>query len=220
MGLRSITIETMWQVVGLNKSGLSNQEIGRQLEISECSVRTTLKNYNEFGTVEDKSRSGRPKKMSERDENKAIMLARRNPNINIAEIASDLNTALGAHQVSRSTISKLLKKKLLKSYLATKKPLLSIKDRHKQRKWCKERAAWTVEQWRKVIFSDKSKFELFNRKKRVVVRRYKTKNIILVFLCQEFKEEEVQLAFGAALLDLAMDWRIFTLIIYIDIERY
>ncbi|XP_065658872.1 uncharacterized protein LOC136083403 [Hydra vulgaris] len=98
MGLRGITIETKWQVVGLNKSGLSNQEIGRQLEISECSVRTTLKNYNEFGTVKDKSGSGRPKKMSEWDENEAIMLSRRNPNISIAEIASDLNTALGAHQ--------------------------------------------------------------------------------------------------------------------------
>ena len=37
------------------------------------------------------------KKGSKRDENKAIMLTRRNPNMSIAEIASDLNTALGAH---------------------------------------------------------------------------------------------------------------------------
>ena len=59
--------------------------------------------------------------MSERDEDKAIMLARCNPNMSIAEIASDLNTALGAHQVSQSTISKLMKKKHLNSYLATKK---------------------------------------------------------------------------------------------------
>ena len=110
--------------------------------------------------------------MSERDKNKAIMLARRNPNKSIAEIASDL-TALGAHQVSQSKISKLMKKKHLNSYLATKKPQLSIKDRLKRRKWCKERAAWTVEQWRKVIFSDESNFELINCKKRVVVRRYK-----------------------------------------------
>ena len=61
MGLRSISIETEWQVVGLNKSGLSNREIRRQLKISECSVKTTLKNYNEFGTVKDKNRSGRSK---------------------------------------------------------------------------------------------------------------------------------------------------------------
>ena len=103
------------------------------------------------------------------------MLARRNPNTNIAEIASDLNTALGAHQVSRSTISKLMKKKHLNSYLATKKSLLSITDRLKRSKWYKERAAWTVEQWKKVIFWDESNFELINCKKRVVVRRYKNK---------------------------------------------
>ena len=93
--------------------------------------------------------------------------------MSIAEIASDLNTALGAHKVSRSTISKLMMKKHLNSYLATKKPLFSIKERLKQRKWCKERAAWTVEQWRKVTFSDESNFELTNRKKRVVVMSYK-----------------------------------------------
>ena len=58
--------------------------------------------------------------MSERDENKAIMLARCNPNIGIAEIASDLNTTMDAHQVSGSTISK--------------KPLLSITDPPKMKK--------------------------------------------------------------------------------------
>ena len=97
MGLKSISIETKWQVVGVHKSGLSNREIGRQLEICECSVRITLKNHNECGPVEDKSCSGRPKKMSKRDKNKAIMIARRNPNMRIAEIASDLNTAIGTH---------------------------------------------------------------------------------------------------------------------------
>ena len=93
--------------------------------------------------------------------------------MSIVEFASDLNTALGAHQISRSTIIKFMKKKHLNSFLATKKPLLNIKDRLNRRKWCKERAAWTVEQWRKVIFYDESNFELINRKKRVVVRRYK-----------------------------------------------
>ena len=58
MGLKSLSIDTKWQVVGMHKSGLSNREIGRQLEVSECSVRTRLKIYNEFGTVKDKSRSG------------------------------------------------------------------------------------------------------------------------------------------------------------------
>ena len=98
MGLKSVSIETKWQVVGRHKSGFSNREIGCQLEISECSARTTLKNYDEFGTVEDKSRCGRPKKMSERDENKTNMLTRRN--MSIAKIASDLNTTMEAYQVS------------------------------------------------------------------------------------------------------------------------
>ena len=151
MGLKSVSIETKWQVVGRHKSDLSNQEIGHQLEISECSVRTTHKNYTEFGTVEGKSSCGHPKKMSESEENKAIMLARRNPNMSIGKIASDLNITMNAHQVSRSTINKLMNKKQLNSYLAIKKPLLTITDRLKRRKRCKERTAWTVEQWGKEL---------------------------------------------------------------------
>ena len=46
------------------------------------------------------SRSDRPKKMSERHKNKAIILTRRKPNISIAEITSDLNTTMDAHQVT------------------------------------------------------------------------------------------------------------------------
>ena len=206
----------------MHKSGLSNQGIGHQLEIRECSVRITLKNYNEFGTVEVKSCSGRLKKMSERYKNKAIMLARCNSNMSIAKIASDLITSMDALQVSRSTISKLTKKKQLNSYLATKKPLLNITGYLKRRKWCKERAAWTVEQWKKVIFSDKLNFELFNWKKRILARRYQKKNTILVLSCQDLKEEDAQLSYGAALLDLALAWHIFTPIgsINTSIERY
>ena len=66
---------------------------------------TTLKNY-EFGTVEDKSHCRLPQKFLESDKNKAIMLARRNPNMSIAEIVSDLNTTMDAHQVSARQLAR------------------------------------------------------------------------------------------------------------------
>jgi hypothetical protein len=36
MGLKSVSVETKWQVIGMKKANLSNREIGRQLGISEC----------------------------------------------------------------------------------------------------------------------------------------------------------------------------------------
>ena len=54
--------------------------------------------------------------------------------------------------------------KKLKSYYATRKPLLKPTDRIKRRKWAKERLSWTDQDWAKVIFLDESNFEVFNRK--------------------------------------------------------
>lgn len=50
---------------------------------------------------------------------------------------------------------------------------MTVRDRLKRYKWCKERLGWTVSDWSKVIFSDESNFEVLNRKSRVFVKRFK-----------------------------------------------
>ena len=84
----------------------------------------------------------------------------------------DFNAALPKQCVCVETIRKVLKKQKINSYVALRKPLLTVKDRLKRRKWCKERMYWSVEDWARVIFSDESNFEVFNRKGRVFVKRY------------------------------------------------
>ena len=58
------------------------------------------------------------------------------------------------------------------SYVAPRKPLLTIKHKLKRRRWCKERLHWGVEEWSRVIFSDESNFEVVNRKTRLRVKRF------------------------------------------------
>lgn len=54
------------------------------------------------------------------------------------------------------------------SLLGQKKPWISKDNRIKRVKWCKNHLEWTDEDWRKVLFSDESLFQLRdNRKKRV-----------------------------------------------------
>jgi transposase len=94
MGLKSVSLETKWQVIGMKKAKLSNREIGRQLGISECSVRTTLKNFNETGTMADRPRPGAPKKLSNRDENAVYRLSRQDPSKSVSNITAELNETL------------------------------------------------------------------------------------------------------------------------------
>jgi hypothetical protein len=68
---------------------------------------------------------------------------------------------------------RFLKQKGLESHLAARKPLLTVKDRLKRYSWCRQRLNWTVNDWSRVIFSDESNFEVFNRKSRVIVKRFK-----------------------------------------------
>ena len=45
MGKKAVSSKTKWQVIGMHKMKMSNRQIGRHLNISEFSVRTTIKNY-------------------------------------------------------------------------------------------------------------------------------------------------------------------------------
>jgi transposase len=130
MGLKSVSLETKWQVIGMKKANLSNREIGRQLGISECSVRTTLKNFNATGTVADNPRPGAPKKLSDRG---VYRLSRKVPSKSVSNITVELNETLKEVQDSQSTVSKLLRQKELNSYHASKKPLLTPPNRIRRR---------------------------------------------------------------------------------------
>jgi len=69
-------------------------------------------------------------------------------------------------KISYSTIRRVLKQKEVIASLAVKKQFLSITDKKKRLKWCKERKNWSIEKWAKVLFTDEANFEVTNRKGR------------------------------------------------------
>jgi len=52
-----------------------------------------------------------------------------------------------------------------------KKPFLRKVNKKKRLTWAKKYKHWTTKNWKKVLFADESKFELFSSKHRVYVRR-------------------------------------------------
>ena len=175
MGKKSISTETRWQIIGLYKSGtLSNIKIGEITNVSEKCVRTTIKNYENFGTANETPRSGRPEKFSDQDKRSIIMMSRKNPTLSLRNLATEFNNIQNNHSVSKDTIRRILHRRGIDSYVAQRKPLLRVTDRMKRKKWCKERLKWGVDEWSRVIFSDESNFQVFNRKSKVFVKRLKS----------------------------------------------
>ncbi|CAJ0950767.1 unnamed protein product [Ranitomeya imitator] len=63
--------------------------------------------------------------------------------------------------------------------IAARKPLLRTGNKQKRLVWAKEHKEWTLDQWKSMLWSDESKFEIFGSNHRVFVRRRKACCIIV-----------------------------------------
>lgn len=109
--------------------------------------------------------SGRKRKTTERQDRSIINAIKKNRNITIGEIKREC----GLEHISESTICRRISQlSELKSYWKSLKPFVNAKQRKRRVDWCKAHRHWTVEQWRRVIWSDESPFTLsYNRRTRV-----------------------------------------------------
>jgi transposase len=172
MGKKSVSIETKWMIIGAWQTNTKNNcEIARQFDVSETCVHTTIRNFLQRNDATDSPRCGRPRKITEQDERYIFRKSRQNPFLSNRNLAKEFNSINSGYTVSRETVRKILLSRGIGSYTAQRKPLLRVTDRIKRRKWCKERLNWSVEEWSRVIFSDESNFQVFNRKSKVMVKR-------------------------------------------------
>lgn len=175
MGKKKVTDQQRWSIIGLLKDGSKTErEIAEIVGVSQKCVNTTKRNYQATSRVHNFGNCGRPLKLSDRDISYIFRFVRKNPTISYRQIAADFNSKFDGQVISRETVRRIFSKKGINSYSAVKKPLLTVSDRIKRLKWCKERRSWTDRDWAKVIFSDESNFEVLNRKSRVFVKRFKS----------------------------------------------
>ena len=108
----------------LFQEGHSAQEIGRRLGVSDSTVRYNLQKLREFGSMETRPRSGRPRATTGRDDRHIVRASRRNRFMTAPELAVDLAHTAGV-EVHRSTISRRLTDAGLLGRVARHKPRLT-----------------------------------------------------------------------------------------------
>lgn len=148
----------------------SQQKIKGKHNISLHGVQYTLKRLSETGTNMDRKRSGRPKITTSADDRQLIISSKRDRKKTAPELTAEFNSTQ-EHPVSVSTVKSRLSSAGLRGCVAVKKPLLRKVNKQKRLAWAKRYKNWTVEDWKKVLWTDESKFELFGNKRRVFVRR-------------------------------------------------
>lgn len=171
MARRQYLTETEKQkVVEMFKKGQRKIDIAKVFSVNRCIITRIIKRFQEYGTVKTASRTGRPRKTSQKIDRRIARLSKCYP----FYTASEIKNQLDLDNISTRTVSHRLDENNLFSHRACKKPLVSKKNRKARLEFAKEHINWTVTDWSKILWSDESKFNLFENDSRSNVRRYWT----------------------------------------------
>jgi transposase len=154
----------------MHNGGSKPSEIAARIGCSKRTVSRTLQNIKNTNSYAEKPRSGRPKVCSERVVKRIVTISSNNRRLGSFEISHIIEEKYG-QKVNPRTVRDILFKHGLKGRPAPKKTLLSNRNVKKRFAWGKEHAPWTVQQWKKVCWTDESGFKVFGSNRRQIVRR-------------------------------------------------
>jgi transposase len=145
------------RIVELKNFGQSDYEIVRRFNLHRTTIPRLIKHFVESGDPYfQKHKPGRPRKLQERDACHGAILLACTEAANVTEL-----TKMAFPQVSSITMARALHHYGLVSCVRRSKPWISPVNVGKQKAWAAAHADWTVDDWKRVIFSDESKFMLF-----------------------------------------------------------
>ena len=161
-------------IMTLFTEGVAPKEIAMRLKRNTAAVRKVITAYRDLPAFTSppppKKRSGRPRMMTAKKEERLRKFLLRNPFKTAKEVKAELP---GWGNASVRLIQKTSQTRLkMPSRSAAKKPLLTAAMVKKRISFCKKHLRWTEDDWEKVMFSDESTFKLINpRAQRVPPRR-------------------------------------------------
>ena len=162
-------------IVSLYDTLLSYRAVAERVGRNESCVRKIMQKFRATGSLERVKGTGRKRITTATDDQKILLDMMRNRGITSQQILEQ-NPQINCS--AKTVRRRITESGEFKSYWKTKKPFISRSNRMKRKDWCRAHQHWTIEQWRRVLWSDESPFVLrFNRKTRVWRRhneRYKT----------------------------------------------
>ncbi|GFT82662.1 transposable element Tc1 transposase [Trichonephila clavipes] len=157
---KEISLDMRKHITELHKEGNSFREIGKNLKLSFTTVGYIVKKYLETGSVENKPRPGGPSKLTSRAKRMIVRSATNKPMKSAQNTAND-PLPLCNVSVSAQTVRNVLQSAGLKARTPRKKPYISEVNRKRRLEFAMKYKNKSMDFWKKVIFSDESKFEIF-----------------------------------------------------------
>ena len=156
-GMPHTSTEQRARICALVECGQSARTVAREEGVSVATVYRIIKKHKDGLGYEYNEKSGRPRHFTERDERSMIRLLATGKCKN----AEEIKAALKDYEGSTQTIRNALWRHGMRGRACRKKPLLSKKHRKRRLAFAKKYRSWGAEEWRRVIWSDESKFNVF-----------------------------------------------------------
>ncbi|GBM72231.1 hypothetical protein AVEN_83908-1 [Araneus ventricosus] len=154
-------------IIGMKTAGWSKRRVARQVDRSECAVRTCWEQCTRDGTYVRRTGSGATRKTTMREDRRIVWQALADSTVTRSAIQSDVGVPVVPQTISR---------RLAEANLQSKRPVrvlpLTPKHRRLRLQWCHAGATWNDTNWQNVVFSDESRFVLGTDDNRVRVWRH------------------------------------------------
>ncbi|UYV63858.1 hypothetical protein LAZ67_2005841, partial [Cordylochernes scorpioides] len=160
----------------------SQAEVARWLGVTRNVVSRLWKEFQTTANVARTPEQGRPRVTTLNQDRYLSLLVRRNRRMTASQLRSDLNAATGV-LVSTDTIRRRLHKK----GLYARRPIICVPltppQKRARKLWCRQHVALNPDEWRRVMFTDESRFSLNSDSRRVFVwgevgTRNNTRNMV------------------------------------------
>jgi transposase len=156
-----LSLEKRSRISVLIEEGYSSRQIAFREKVAHSTIIRINQKLKSTGSLQNRPKTGRPRLFTKRFERKIIRYILTNECFTAVDIQNKLKIQEKIN-VSVETIRRILKANGFKSKVKSKKPFLSKKHKQKRLKFAQKYKCWTIEDWKKIVWSDECKFMLYD----------------------------------------------------------
>lgn len=154
---RKLSIAERWQAIGMKNAGMSNRQIAANFGVNNSVISRLVARHRQTGSIEDRPRSGRPRKTTPREDRFLARQARLHPFSTAGQLRGMWPTG---GQISDRTVIRRLHRSRLRARRPLKRPELTRRHRQARMEWARHHRHWNIRSWRRIHWSDESRFLL------------------------------------------------------------
>lgn len=154
----------------MRNSGLNLRRIAEHFDVNVSVISRLLTRHRESGTVDERERSGRPRKTTPREDRAIVRSAHRRPLSTARTLRDEWVLPI---RVSVRTASRRLNAARLRARRPIKRPFLTRRHRDARYQWSAVHRTWNIRSWRRIHWSDESRFLLRHTDGRARVWRHR-----------------------------------------------